>query len=118
MKHRTIIVLTVALAALLLIGAVASAARAPASNPRAGQLISVVATSVRCATDTCSGLALTFADGGRVTIAAPGDARADWTMIAADASREDQEYAALLAQAIGTRSPSALAQALTQALRR
>jgi hypothetical protein len=123
MHRRTIIVLIVALAALLLIAAVANASRAPSntSSVPAGQLISVVAVSVRnsrCATDTCSGLDLKFADGGHVTIAAPGDARSSWTMIdQVAASREDQDYAALLAQAIGTRDPAALAQALSQALR-
>ena len=121
MHRRTTLTLIVALAALLLIAAVANAARAPASSAP-GQLISVVAVSVRngrCGMDTCSGLRLYFADGGHVTIAAPGDARADWTMIdQVAASRADQEYANLLAQAIGSRDPSALAQALTQALRR
>jgi len=120
MKRRTTLTLTVALAALLFIAAVANAARPPAgtSNAPAGRLISVTTISVRCATDTCSGLALTFADKGRVTIAAPGDARDNWSMIAqTDASREDQEYAALLAQAISSRDPSDLAQALSQAMR-
>lgn len=124
MHRRTTLTLIVALAALLLIGAaVANAARPPAgaSNPRAGQLISVTTISVRngrCPTDTCSGLRLYFADGGHVTIAAPGDARDNWSMIdQVAASRGDQEYANLLAQAIGSRDPADLAQALSQALR-
>lgn len=119
--YRRITVILIAALAALIIGAAANAARPPAGNPHAGQLISVTTVSVRngrCATDTCSGLELGFADKGRVTIAAPGDARAEWTMIAqTDASREDQDYAGLLAQAISTRDPAALAQALTEALR-
>ena len=120
--HRRITVIIIASLAALIIGAVvANAARAPASSAPAGQLISVAAVSVRngrCPTDTCSGLRLYFADGGHVTIAAPGDARDNWSMIdQVAASRADQEYASLLAQAIGTRDPAALAQALSQALR-
>lgn len=120
--HRTTLALIPALLALLLsAGVVVGARSAPDDDNRrrAGQLTSVAVISVRCATDTCSGLDLRFADGGRVAIAAPGDARDQWSMIAeTGSSRADQDYAALLAQAIGTRDPAALAQALNQALRR